>query len=431
MTSQTLTEWLDYIYTLHPREIDLGLERIDALAKSLSLTHFTCPIVTVAGTNGKGSIIKFLESIYLASGYRVAAYTSPHLLKFNERLRINGEEASDGDFLGAFEFIEKSRGEQELSFFEFTTLVVLHICQQKKLDVLLLEVGLGGRLDAVNIVDPTIAVISNIDIDHVDWLGPDRESIGKEKAGIIRAGIPVICGDDDPPKSLIHAAKNNPFFCFKKDYRVDVQSGKWNWVGPTITYLHLPMPQLKLANAATSLMVVEQLQSRLPVTQFGILAGIKKASLSGRFEIIQKALGVLPSRGGLSLSPRTIIYDVAHNPQSMAYLAEQLRRLPTQGRTLAVVGMLTDKDIGRSVAKLIPLVDQWYAGGLEVKRGAKAEQITSELTTQGVKNCYNFASVIEALERAISECWEQDRLLIFGSFYTVASVKQYFKAELE
>lgn len=405
---KTLIDWLDYIHSLHLRDIDLGLERIAVLAKSLSLTQFSCPVITVAGTNGKGSTVKFLESIYVASGYRVAAYTSPHILKFNERLRINGEAVSDDDLLAAFEFIEKARGDQHLSFFEFTTLAILSICQQLDLDVLLLEVGLGGRLDAVNIVEPNIAVISNIALDHTDWLGADREAIAKEKAGIIRPGIPVICGDDDPPQSLLAAAQHNPFFCCGKNYAFEKQHDKWSWTGPDMSYLQLPLPRLKLANAATSLMVVEQLQLRLPVTQFGIIQGLKKAKLPGRFEMW-----------------RNLIFDVAHNPQATSYLAEQLRALPIKGRTLAVVGILKDKDIANVVANVVPIVDQWYVGDLDVKRGARGDQISAELSTQGVKNCYNFASVLEALMQAISECCAQDRLLIFGSFYTVAIAKQY------
>ena len=416
---RSLAAWLNTIYALHPRDIDLGLERIATLANTLRLTKFSCPVITVAGTNGKGSVIKFLESIYLSAGYRVAAFTSPHILTFNERLRINGESVSDEQLIWAFESIERARSDQSLSFFEFTTLAILLICQRISIDVLLLEVGLGGRLDAVNIVDPSLSVITNIDIDHTEWLGSDRESIGREKAGIIREKTPLVCGDPDPPQSVLDIAEESraPVYCAGRDFSAEenYSEGVWSWAGPDKRYLQLSWPSLKVQNAATSLMVIDCLQSRLPVTQYSIMRGVKKATLPGRFEAVER--------------PRKIIYDVAHNPQATKYLALKMRSLSRSGRVLVVVGMLKDKDIAKAVAHLIPLVDAWYVASLEVPRGASDVEIMLELTTQGVKSCYNFASVKAAMEQAVRDCSEQDRMLVFGSFYTVSMAKQCIEEE--
>ena len=372
----------------------------------------------MAGTNGKGSVIKSTESIYLSAGYRVAAFTSPHILKFNERLRVNGEEVSDEALMKAFSFIEKARGDQSLSFFEFTTLSILFICQRTALDVLLLEIGLGGRLDAVNIVEPTVSVITNIDIDHTEWLGSDRESIGREKAGIIRANKPIVCGDPEPPHSVLQVAqaRHAPMYRLGEAFSLESSSSSWSWLGPRINYVRLPLPTLKLQNVATSLMTIEYLQEYLPVTQYAIMLGIKRATLPGRFEVVSQ--------------PRTVIYDVAHNPQATAYLAEKMQALPSSGRTFAVLGMLSDKDIAGALAPLTEGVDVWYVAGLEVERGASEQELVSELTAQGVKSCYNFSSVKAAMNQAISDSREQDRVLVFGSFHTVSIAKEALSREL-
>ncbi|MFW0079085.1 MAG: bifunctional tetrahydrofolate synthase/dihydrofolate synthase [Coxiella endosymbiont of Haemaphysalis qinghaiensis] len=412
-TPRNMNGWLDYINTLHCREIDLGLSRVIRLAKKLGLSTFSCPVITVAGTNGKGSVIKSLESIYLAAGYQVAAYTSPHLLSFNERLRFNGEPILDRNFIEAFAFIEKNRDRKPLSFFEFTTLACFYICKKLVLDVLLLEVGLGGRLDAVNVIDPDVAVITTIDIDHTDWLGNDRESIGREKAGIFWAHRPVICGDPNPPGSLLWAAQllQAPIFQFMKDFSVIENQKTWKWQGPAINYDALPLPQLKTQNVATSLMVVTRLQDRLPVKELAIVTGIQKATLPGRFERVEK--------------PVSIIFDVAHNPQATRYLAEQLHRSCHSGRTFAVAGMLKDKDILGTFSPMLSCIDRWYVGGLSKTRGASGEKLSGILRTEGISDCYNFTSIDEAFKEAIVQCKEQDRIVVFGSFYTVAIAKQF------
>ena len=412
-TPRDMNDWLDYINTLHYREIDLGLSRIKNLAKKLGLSTFSCPVITVAGTNGKGSVIKSLESIYLAAGYQVAAYTSPHLLFFNERLRVNNELILNKDFIEAFVFIEKHRGQQPLSFFEFTTLACLYICKKLALNILLLEVGLGGRLDAVNVINSDVAVITTIDIDHTNWLGNDRESIGREKAGIFRAHRPVVCGDPNPPKSIIEEAQllQAPIFQFMKDFLIIENEKTWNWQGPNINYSALPPPKLKIQNVATSLMVVTQLQASLPVQELDIITGIQKATLPDRFERVEE--------------PVSIIFDVAHNPQATHYLAEQLRGSPYSGRTFAVVGMLKDKDILGAFSPMLSCIDRWYVGSLAEKRGALGERLAKILRTEGVKDCYNFTSISEAFEKAIAQCEVHDRIVVFGSFYTVAIAKQF------
>ena len=416
-----MEDWLSYISMLHSRKIDLGLSRIATLAEKLSLRDFSCPVITVAGTNGKGSVIKLLESIYLAAGYRVAAYTSPHLLKFNERLRINGDAVADEALVNAFSFVESNRNHQLLSFFEFTTLAIFYICKKQPLDILLLEIGLGGRLDAVNIVEPNVAVISNIDIDHTDWLGKDRESIGREKAGIIRWHKLIVCGDPNPPQSVYETAKKleAPFFQFKTDFFAKVGEGIWEWQGPATVFEKLPLPALKIQNAATSLMALYCLQGRLPLSLDAIRNGINKAALPGRFECVQK--------------PVPIIFDVAHNPQATRYLAEKLQQTANAGRTLAVVGMLHDKDIQGAFESMLCCIDQWYVGGLqeETTRGATSENLMEVLLEcrASAETCYNFFSVTEAFEGALNNCGLQDRIVVFGSFHTVGLVKRYLSGE--
>ena len=409
-----MKDWLVYINSLHLRAIDLGLSRISCLPKKLLLNNFDCLVVTVAGTNGKGSVIKSLESIYLAAGYNVAAYTSPHLLRFNERLQLNGESVSDELFIEAFKFVEKNRSNQPLSFFEFTTLAVFYICAKQKLDILLLEVGLGGRLDVVNIVEPDLAVITVIDIDHTNWLGNNRESIGREKAGIIRRFKPVICGDPNPPVSVLEQAQllKAHFYQFEKDFFSVGHKKNWQWIGPNNSCYHqLPLPALKMQNVASSLMVIHCLQKKLPVNQFSLVTGIKEAFLPGRFEQIQ--------------ATATIIFDVAHNPQATCYLSKKLSEIHHIGRTLGVVGMLGDKDIAGTLQPMLSCIDYWYTGTLLEHRGANGGILRNILAVLQVKNCDNFNSIADAFKKALEDCQRQDRIVVFGSFHTVAMAKNY------
>ena len=409
-----MKDWLNYINSLHSREIDLGLSRISPLAEELSLNNFPCYVVIVAGTNGKGSVIKSLESIYLSENYKVAAYTSPHILRFNERLRLNGKSLADEAFIEAFKFIEDHRNRQPLSFFEFTTLAIFYICKKQNLDILLLEVGLGGRLDAVNIVEPDVSVITTVDIDHMDWLGGDRESIGREKAGIIRRYKPIICGDPSPPKSVCKRAKllEAPFYQFKKDFFAVSNGKNWQWQGPSsVSYDSLPLPTLKIQNVATSLMVIHCLQKQLPVMYSSIVAGIKGAILPARFEQFQ--------------NPISFIFDVAHNLQATRYLSQQLQKTTHTGRTLGVVGMLKDKDIFGALKPMLSCIDQWYVITLSEPRGATSKSLQQVLAALQIKNCYNFESVADAFKKALEDCSRQDRIVVFGSFHTVAMAKKY------
>lgn len=408
---KTLQQWLDYIETIHVSAIDLGLQRISAVAAANQLTHFDCPVVTVAGTNGKGSVVRTLESIYLAAGYRVAAYTSPHLLDFTERLQINGKPCSEQAFVQAFEHIEKIRNNQPLSLFEYYTLAALWICRQNDLDMILLEIGLGGRLDAVNVVEPDIAVITSIGIDHVSWLGATREEIGFEKAGIFREGKPAICGDPNPPQSVLDVAaeKGAELCCFGRDYTVSQQGGRWQWCGPNKSYLNLPLPQLKLQNVATAMMVTEQVP--LALTQYALIKGIATACLSGRYEVIQRHCKV--------------ILDVAHNEDSAQALLNRFQHEPVAGKKFAVVAMLQDKDIRATLAPFDHFFDRWCVANLtESDRGATSERLAQHLADLG-RSAERYSSVIDAFAAVFSTSCAEDAILVFGSFHTVASVKRY------
>ncbi|OGO91223.1 MAG: hypothetical protein A3F10_01535 [Coxiella sp. RIFCSPHIGHO2_12_FULL_42_15] len=401
--------WLDYIAKIHTSAIDLGLQRILPIATHLQLTHFLCPVITVGGTNGKGSVVETLQQIYKAAGYKVAAYTSPHVLCFNERLCVNGVMVADDVWMQAFAVIEAARAGRSISFFEFTTLAALWICQQQKLDILILEVGLGGRLDAVNIVDASVAVITNIDIDHVDWLGDDREKIAIEKAGIFRSKQKVVCGDPDPPHSLLKMAADceAELFCFNRDYRVQLQESHWNWIGPNKIYSALPVAQLRLQNNATAIMAAELLG--LPRSDEVVYHAVRNAKLTGRYEKLKLHCQV--------------IFDVAHNPQATRDLQERFARENVQGRRFAVVGMLRDKDIRASLTPFIATIDVWYVASLQCPRAAEGVEIVTILTENGATTCYNFESVATAFQAALENSSVQDSILVFGSFHTVADAK--------
>lgn len=410
-----LDSWLDYISGIHFKEMDFGLERILKVVSPLNWHQFSCPVVIIGGTNGKGSCVRFLENIFTAAGYRVGAYTSPHLIKFNERIRVNNQPVADHTLVRAFEEVEQFRQPVSLSYFEFTFLAALCIFQQAALDLVILEVGLGGRLDAVNIVDADIAVITTIDLDHTDLLGPDRESIAVEKAGIFRAKKNVVCGDPQPPLSLRRKAQELNVHWYALDdyfhYQVGADGG-WNWQCPLNTYQRLPQLSLKHQNAATSLMVTELLQASLPVPESALRQGLTHVVLEGRFE-------------KLPLGDFCYV-DVAHNPQGGRWLAELWRNVPVRGRRIAILGMLGDKDIAGTVHSLLEYVDSWYVATLSTSRGTTAENLQTILSQLGVVNCLTFANVEAAMAAAIASAnLAVDGILIFGSFYTVAAAKQF------
>ncbi len=413
MRFHSLDDWLRWQESLHPSEIELGLERVRTVLECLDLAGPDFAIVTVAGTNGKGSCVAMLESILQAAGYHVGTFTSPHLLRYNERIRVAGAPVSDAELCAAFERIDGARGDISLTYFEFATLAAIDCLQRRGVEIAVLEVGLGGRLDAVNVLDADVALITPVDVDHVAWLGSDRETIGAEKAGIMRAGRPVVVSDPQPPRSVLQYADElgAPLALAGRDYRYEVAQGaqgdQWRWISGAQSRNALPLPALRgavqLANAAAVLMVLARLGERFPVSQQAVRSGLLAVRLPGRFQ-------VLPGR------PMQIL-DVAHNPHSTRALAQTLAQQPCPGRTLAVLGMLDDKDIVASVASLHRRVDDWYLASLDVPRGVSAARLRAALGGEG--QC--FASVHAARTAALSVMHDDDRLVIFGSFHTVAA----------
>jgi len=416
MRFPTLEAWLAWQETLHPAAIDLTLQRVAEVWRKLGAPPPAPIVITVAGTNGKGSCVAFLESILRCAGYRIGAYTSPHLLRYNERIRVDGAEASDSQLCAAFQRVDEARGDTTLTYFEFGTLAALEIFSRAALEAVVLEVGLGGRLDAVNIIDPDVALVTSIGIDHTAWLGPDREHIGREKAGVFRAGCPAVCGDPDPPASLLdYAAKlAAPLYILGRDFNFDTDQTAWTWRGPQGTLrAGLSHPSLRgacqLQNAASVVMVLELLKGRLPVSQSALRQGLAQASLPGRFQV-------------LPIQPTTIL-DVAHNPAAAAMLAASLRGHPCTGRTLAVFAMLADKDMVSVVRALDAVIDEWHAAPLTVPRGASALQVAAALGAAQPRGAVHMhPGVLDAYQSARARARNDDRIVVFGSFYTVSAL---------
>ncbi|ARJ42931.1 bifunctional tetrahydrofolate synthase/dihydrofolate synthase [Pantoea alhagi] len=407
-----LAAWLYYLERLHTQAIDLGLTRVERVARTLDLLKPAPFVFTVAGTNGKGTTCRTLETLLIAAGYRVGVYSSPHLLRYTERVRIQGDELPETAHTASFAAIEAGRGETSLTYFEFSTLSALQLFKQAALDVVILEVGLGGRLDATNIVDADVAVITSIALDHTDWLGPDRESIGREKAGVFRAGNPAVVGEPDMPQSIAQVAheKGAQLLQLGRDWHWQPQESGWRFCNASITLENLPLPQVPLPNAATALAALSA--SGLHVSEAIIRQHLDKAVLPGRFQTVAQ-------------QPQVIL-DVAHNPHAAGYLAARLAQLPKTGQVHAVVGMLHDKDIAGTLASLTPQVDRWYLAPLEGPRGASAEQLMAELQTD---RAIAFGSVTEAWQAAMQQAAVQDIVLVCGSFHTVAQVMEAMETE--
>ena len=404
----TLDQWLDHATSLHHQEIDLGLVRIHSIAKTLNIIQLPFPVITIAGTNGKGSTVTFLESIYRQQGYTVCAVTSPHLLKFNERLRINGKDVDDARLCAAFEKVEQARGNTTLTYFEFTHLGLMIIIKEMRPHVAILEIGLGGRLDAVNITEPHCAVITSISLDHTDKLGSTREAIGFEKAGILRKNLPFVCGEIDPPKSIIQCAKQQhcKSYYAGHDFLYEKTQKDWSWKTASIQYSHLTLPSLPLQNASTALMTATVMQPLLPVSELSIFKGIAGATLQGRFQKIQKiALHII---------------DVAHNPESSALLAENIVSENPTGKVIAVFSILKDKDIGETLKPMLPVVTHWFIAPIEhVERASSIEYLYEAFPDKDcVTKC---ASLQEAQRCAQALATEKDMVVTFGSFYTAKS----------
>lgn len=419
----SLQDWLAWAEALHAREIDLGLDRAARVLQALALPPRHYRVITVAGTNGKGSTVAMLESCLLAAGLRVGCYSSPHLLRYNERVRVNGQPVSDAELCAGFAAVDAVRDATSITYFEFGTLAAFHIFAHQPLDVVVLEVGMGGRLDAVNLVDADVAVVTSIGIDHVEFLGPDRESIGREKAGIFRAGRPAVCSDPAPPASVLNEAARLgvPLACFERDYRYSLTADgqHWNWQGRTTGLTGLPRPALRgdvqLQNAAGVLAALESLAAPELLAPEVIARGLREVVLAGRFQVV-------PGQ------PRVVL-DVAHNPHAALRLAETLRAEPRQGPVLAVVGMLRDKDAAGVFASMAPLIDAWFLVGLDSPRAATPEQLAEALhqaePTAVVVCCANVADAMHRARQASSD--PKATLLVFGSFLTVADALRWLE----
>lgn len=410
MKLSTLTEWLAWIEQVHSTEIDLGLERVKAVGERLQILSPACPVITVGGTNGKGSTVAGLEAIYLAANYRTVTFTSPFLFKPNEQVRLNGEMVGDAELCDAFARVEEARGETPLTPFEFFTLAALIVFKQHAPDIMILEVGLGGRLDAVNIIDANVAVIASIGIDHVSWLGHTRELIGFEKAGIFRSERPVVCGDFDPPNTLIEAAASisAPFYQQGRDFDFIDEGNSWRWQSESAKYDHLPKNALALQNLSSVLMAVTLLQTHLPVSAEAVVKGLLTVKLPGRIQIVPGEV--------------TEIYDVSHNPAAIAFLIDKLKSMPCTGQTYAVFSMLADKDIINSILSIRDWMDEWFVAPLKGKRAAPMTMLEDSFTAAGVNQVCFFDSIQAAYDQAVRVAKPGDRLLIFGSFHTVSDV---------
>lgn len=413
----TLDDWLAFIERQHPQPIALGLDRVRSVAGALGQRQ-ACPVVLVGGTNGKGSTCAMLERILLAAGYRVGLYASPHLLRYNERVRIDGRPVGDDALCEGFARVEKarvSRGDTPLTYFEFGTLCAWEVFAAEPLDAIILEVGLGGRLDATNLYDPDVAIITGIDLDHMDYLGPTREHIGFEKAGIFRAGRPAICGDARPPQRLLEhaAAIGAELQVLGRDFGFERQDGQWQFRGRHGNRSGLAFPALRgnrqLDNASCVLAALDELRASLPVAMQDIRRGLAEVELAGRFQ-------VLPGRPA-------VVLDVAHNPQAARVLAENLGGMAFHPRTWAVFGMMHDKDIAGVIEAMRGRVDRWLPATLAGPRAATAEQLAEILAAAAVAGPLpTFGSASAAYAYAQEQAGEDDRIVVFGSFLTVADV---------
>ncbi|MGM3175276.1 bifunctional tetrahydrofolate synthase/dihydrofolate synthase [Dickeya lacustris] len=404
-----LAAWLHYLEHLHSQAIELGLDRIHRVAERLELLQPAPRVFTVAGTNGKGTTCCTLESILRAAGLRVGVYSSPHLLRYTERVRIDGRELPESLHTQAFAAIDAGRGDISLTYFEFGTLAALWLFKQSQLDVVILEVGLGGRLDATNIVDADVAVVTSIALDHTDWLGNDCESIGREKAGIFRRGKPAIVGEPAMPASIAMVAQEKGAQLMRRDvdWQFSVGADRWCWQNECVRYDDLPLPHVPLANAATALAALQA--SGLMPDIDTLRQGLQQATLPGRFQIVQQR--------------PLLILDVAHNPHAADYLATRLAALPAQGQIRAVLGMLADKDIPGTLQHLKPLIDAWYCAPLEGPRGTRAEQLAQHLAACDIVSTVTlFSDVASAWRRAMQDSAPEDVVIVCGSFHTVAHV---------
>ncbi len=401
---KSLASWLEFIERQHPSAIALGLERVAEVLGRLDAS-LRCPVITVGGTNGKGSTCAMLESILRAAGYHTALYTSPHLLRYNERVRIGGGEAGDAALCDAFAAVERARGQTPLTYFEYGTLAALWLFAREKVEAAVLEVGLGGRLDAVNVIDADCAVLTSVGIDHVEYLGGSRESIGREKAGIFRAGRPAVIAEPDPPASVLNS--NSNLLLLNRDFGYTAAPAQWAYWGPRGKRSGLAYPALRgviqLRNASAALCALDTLSDRLPIAMQDVRRGLAEVTLPARFQ-------ALPGR------PQVIL-DVAHNVEAAKTLAVNLAASGFASETIAVCGMLRDKDIAGVLRELAPRIDRWHLASLSGPRAASAGELASHL--KDAPAVHQYASPAEAFAAAKERAGENDKIVVFGSFLTV------------
>ncbi|MDG6246758.1 bifunctional tetrahydrofolate synthase/dihydrofolate synthase [Glaesserella parasuis] len=415
--TDSLETWLSYLEKSHFKPIDMGLERIRKVAEELDLLKPAPYVITVAGTNGKGSTCKLLEIALLKAGLKVGVYSSPHLIHYNERVRIQGQAVGNADLIATFDYIEQHKS-ASLTYFEFGTLAALDLFRKAKVDVAILEVGLGGRLDATNIVDPDFAVITSIDIDHVEFLGDNREAIGREKAGIFRPNIPVVIGESDCPQSILDHAKELQCHVFRRDidWKFSVESDRLQWQSKTKS-LTVPLPKIPQPNCATALAVLTQLPFEL--SDEILVQAVAEAQMTARFQLLgEQDFATFSQNRPLA----QVIIDVGHNPHAARYLADRLAEWIQSNRKIyAVFSALVDKDLSGIVEPLEELIDEWHCAGLQGYRGQSGTEVKSKLLT-ALPNAKAVAyeNVIEASQVLFETANEQDIILVFGSFHTVA-----------
>jgi len=425
MTSRSLADWLAYLEQLHPTAIDMGLDRVRAAAARMAMTRPAPLVVTVTGTNGKGSTCAFIASLLNAQGLKIGSYSSPHLLRYNERVLLSGREASDAELCEAFAVVEAARGEISLTYFEMGTLAAFWLFERAGLDAVVLEVGLGGRLDAVNIVDADLAVITNIGLDHADWLGNSRESVAYEKAGILREGKPALCGDLDPPQPLLDHANSlsAPLLLRGRDFDLAMGARDWHWrgvdaAGAPLELHGLPMLTLPMENAALALQAYAMLG--LPWDP----ARLARALLQTR------VVGRLDSRQVLWNGRRiALLLDVGHNPHAAAFLAQRLEQRPVVGTRRAVFGLLADKDLTGVLDALAPSISDWAVAPLPTPRTQSATQLAAALLERGA-SVSEYATIEQALDAQCARAESVDEILVFGSFYCVAAALEWLEQQV-
>lgn len=410
MRFDKLQDWLQWQESCHPNEIELGLERVGNVAKAMAVSLSDCQVITVAGTNGKGSCVATLNALLLSAGYRVGCYTSPHFLRYNERVMLNGFPVDDQTLMKSFQRIDDARAETALTYFEFGTLAALDIFERSALDVVVLEVGLGGRLDAVNIIDTDVAVVTSIDVDHQDWLGSDREQIGREKAGIFRVGKPAISAGLNPPASLRLAAQECGAEFYQAGQHFQYDDTRWsgtNLSQQTVEYSDLPEPRLPRESVAAAIQAIQLLPLPVAGTDYAILNDIQ---LPGRFQQID-------------IKGKQVILDVAHNPAAASYLSRRLQSQVCRGQTFALMSVMNDKDLDGIVTALNATIDSWFiADQPNNNRAMLASEMAAELAQHNIESIDISKNIQQACQRVLSLMEKADRLVVFGSFFTVAEV---------